>query len=76
MVVGEDGAAHDGQVRVGADEIMGQEVGESEEPREGLAVDMHGDVAAVQGDAVLVVIDVGEYWKYHSLPARVRGMRR
>ena len=55
----EDGAPHDGQVRVGAHEVVGEELHEIQELPEGGPLDLHGGVLAVEDDAVLVVVDVG-----------------
>ena len=59
MVVAEDGATHDGQVGVGAHKVVGEPLDEVQQLAEGGAVDLHGDMAAVEGDAVLVVVDIG-----------------
>ena len=55
----EDGAAHDGQVRVGAYEVVGELLHEVQQLPEGCPVDLHGDVPAIKDDAVLVVVDIG-----------------
>ena len=59
VVVGQDGAAHDGQVGVGAHEVVGELAHEVQQLGEAGPVDLHGHVLAVEADAVLIVIDVG-----------------
>ena len=59
MVVVQDGAAHDGQVGIAAQQVVGELRHKSEEPPEGAPVDAHGHVPAVQHDAVLGVVGVG-----------------
>ena len=55
----QNGAAHDGQVRVGAHKVVGELLDEIQELAEGGAVDLHGHVRSVEDDAVLVVVDIG-----------------
>ena len=59
VVMAQNGAAHDGQIRVGAHEVVGELADEVQLLAEGGAVDLHGDVLAVEDDAVLVVVDIG-----------------
>ena len=59
VVVGQDGAAHDGQVGVGAHEVVGELAHEVQQLAKAGPVDLHGHVLAVQADAVLVVVDIG-----------------
>ena len=59
MVVGQNGAAHDGKIRVGAQEIVGEQLHEVKQLHEGILLDLHRRVLAVEHDAVLVVIHVG-----------------
>ena len=58
MVVAQDGAAYDGQVRVGAHEVMGELFHKVQQLTEGGAVDFHGHMLAVEDDAVLFIVDV------------------
>ena len=58
MLVAQDGAAHDGKIRIGTHEIMGEHPGEVQELLKGGAVDLHGDVLGIEDDAVLVVVDI------------------
>ena len=59
VVVAQDGAAHDGQVRVAAHEIVGEEGHEVQQLAESGPLDLHGGVLVVEDDAVLVVVDIG-----------------
>ena len=59
VLVAEDGAAHDGQIRVGADKVMREEGDELQQLGKGGAVDLHGDMLTVEDDAVLVIVNVG-----------------
>ena len=54
----QDRPAHDGQVRVGADEVVRELSQEAEELLKGCPVDLHRGVAAVKHDAVFVVVDI------------------
>ena len=58
VVVAQDRAADDGQVRVGPEEVVRELSDEVEEFAERRAVDLHGHVFTVQDDAVLVVVDI------------------
>ena len=68
VVMAQDGAAHDGQVRVGAHEVVGELADEVQLLAEGGAVDLHGDVLAVEDDAVLVIVDIGAVLEEPALP--------
>ena len=59
VVVGQDGAAHDGQVGVGAHEVVGELTHKVQELTEAGLVNFHGGVLAVEADAVLVVVHIG-----------------
>ena len=59
MVVGENRAAHDGQVGIGAHKVVRKLGHKVQELAEAGAVDLHGRVLGVKDDAVLVVINVG-----------------
>ena len=56
--MGQDGAAHNGQVRVGTHEVVGELPDEIQELAEAGPVNFHGGVLPVEADAVLVVIDI------------------
>ena len=58
VVVCEDRAAYDRQVRIGAQEVVRELLDEVEELHEGVVIDRHRHVLPVEDDAVLVVIDV------------------
>ena len=59
VVVGEDGTAHDGQIGVGADEVVGELIDEVKHARKAVVGDAHGHVLVVEHDAVLAVVEVG-----------------
>ena len=59
VVMAQDGAADDGQVRVRPEEVVRELTDEVEEFPERGTVDLHGHMLAVQYDAVLVVVDIG-----------------
>ena len=46
VLMGQDGAAHDGQIRVGPYGIVGKDGHELEKPCEGVPLDLHGPVLA------------------------------
>ena len=59
VVVRENGAAHDGQIGVGADKVMRELRHEIEQAHEAVVRNAHRHMLAVEHDAVLVVISVG-----------------
>ena len=59
VVVGQNGAAYDGQIGVGAHEVMGELPHKVQQLSKTGPVDLHGSVDAVQADAVLIVVDIG-----------------
>ena len=59
VVVCQDGAAHDGQVGVGAHKIVGELAHKVQQLGEAGPVDLHGHVLTVEADTVLIVVDVG-----------------
>ena len=59
VVVVQDGAADDGQIGIAAQHVMGHLPDEAEQPLEGAPVNLHGDVLAVEDDAVLGIVGVG-----------------
>ena len=59
MLVAQNRTAHNGEIGVGADEVVGQEIQKIKELLEHRCVDLHGDVLLVESDAVLVVVAVG-----------------
>ena len=72
VVVRQDGAAHDGQVRVGADEVVRELRHKVEQLLKRAAVDVHGLVLFVEHDAVLVVVQVGGILEVPRLAAQVQ----
>ena len=59
VLVGQDGAADDRQVRVGADGVVREHLHELQQPPEGQPFDLHGLVLTGQDYTVLVVVDIG-----------------
>ncbi len=59
VVMRQNGAAHDRQVGIGADEIMRELAHKVQQLAEARPVDLHGDVFAVKADAVLVIVHIG-----------------
>ena len=60
MVVAEDGTAYDGKVCVGTKKIVRELLDKIKQLLvKVLPVNLHGDMLAVEDDAVLVVIDIG-----------------
>ena len=59
VVVGQDGAAHDGQIGVGTYEVVGELPHKVQQLGETGPVNLHGHMLAVQANAVLVVVDIG-----------------
>ena len=58
VVMVQDGAAHDGQIGIAAQHVVGHLPDEAEQPLEGAPVDLHGDMLAVEDDAMLRIIGV------------------
>ena len=56
MIVGEDRAAHDGKISIGAQEIMGETIHKIKEAIKGFAGKMHGFMLAGKHDAMLIVL--------------------
>ena len=59
MLMAQDGAAHNGQVRIGAHKIVGEQHYKIQQLIEGGPINFHRHVPAVEDDAVLIVIDIG-----------------
>ena len=59
MVVAQDRAAHDGQIRVGPRRIVGELAHEIQKLHKGVLVDLHRDMLFIEDNAVLIVIYVG-----------------
>ena len=53
------GTAHDRKIGIGADKVMRELPHKVKQPRESLFVYFHGNVSAVEDNAVLIVIDIG-----------------
>ena len=59
MVVGQNRTAHDRKIRIGSQEIMGEQLDEIEELHEGGSLDLHGHMLTAENNAVLVIIHIG-----------------
>ena len=59
MVVGQNGTAHDRKIRIGAQEIVGEQLDEIEELYKGRSLDLHGHMLAAENDTVLVIVHIG-----------------
>ena len=59
MIVTEDRAAHNRQIGIGADKVMRELPYEIKQPRKRVPVYLHGNMPAVEHNAVLIVIDIG-----------------
>ena len=64
----EDGPPHDGKVRVGTHEVVGELFDKVQLLAEGGAVDFHRHVDAIEDNAVLVVVDIGGVLEKPLLP--------
>ncbi len=58
MLMRQDGAAHNGQIRIGTHEVMREHGHKIKELPERRPVDLHGCVLCIQHDAVLVVVHI------------------
>ncbi len=76
MLVGEDAAAHDGQVGVGAHEVVGELAHKVQELGKGSPVDLHGHMPAIEHDAMLVIVNVGGVLQPPASPGTWMGMIR
>ena len=59
VIVREDGASHNRQIRIRSHEVMRELMHKVEQLRKSIALYLHRRVLAVKTDAVLVVIDIG-----------------
>ena len=73
VLVAQNRAAHDGQVRVGANEIMGEGLYKVQQLFKGAAVDLHGHMLGVEYNAVLIVVDVGGILQAPGFAADLNG---
>ena len=58
MIVAQDRSSHDRQVSVRSQEIVRESLDKVKELAESVVVDRHGNVAGVEHDAVLIVVDI------------------
>ena len=68
----QNGASDDRQIRVGASEIMRENIQKCREVHEGLMRNPHGDVVAVQYDAVLIVVGVRRILQKPFIPVELQ----
>ena len=68
MFMGQDGAAHDGQISIGAGKVTRKEVHDVEETLKGQAADFHGLMLAIKEDTMLIEIGIGRILKAPGLP--------
>ena len=73
MVVAQDAAPHNGQIRVGPQEVVGELRDEVQQIAKDLFVNPHGDVFPVQDNAVFVVVDVGAVLQEEVGPVEAQG---
>ena len=73
MLVAQDGATHDGKICIGADEVVGKYCNEVQELIEGCPVDLHGRMLGIEGDAMLIIVDIGTVLEIPVLPGDVNG---
>ena len=73
MFVGQNGAADDGQVRVGPYRVMGEDADELQQAFEGGPLDLHGNVFSGQYDTVLVVVNIGRILHEPVLVVQLQG---
>ena len=73
VVVRQDRAAHDGQVGVGADEVMREQVHKVEQAGQALAVDVHRTMLGAHGNAVLVKVRVRAVLEAPALAVELDG---
>ena len=58
MVMVQDGTAHNGQIRIGPQEVVRELFHKAEQPLKGAPGNLHGHMLAVENDAMLRVIQV------------------
>ena len=73
VVVRQDRAAHDGQVGVGANEIVREQVHKVEQTGQALAVDVHRTMLGAHGNAVLVKVRVRAVLEAPALAIKLNG---
>ena len=71
MIVTEDRAAHNRQIGIGADKVMRELPYEIKQPRKRVPVYLHGNMPAVEHNAVLIVIDVGRILEKPAFTAQI-----
>ena len=73
MIVAEDGTAHDGQIGIGAQHVMRENLHKVQELSKHRAVDLHRRVLGVKYDAVLIVIHIRRILHKEITAAHVHG---
>ena len=69
----QDGAAYNGQIRIGAYKVVGEHPNKVQQLFKGPAVDLHGNVPGVEHDAVFVIVNIGGVLQAPGLSAHVDG---
>ena len=59
VLVTQNGAAHNGQIGIGAYKVVGEHPDKVQQLLEGGLVNLHGDVLRIEDNAVLVVVHIG-----------------
>ena len=70
MVVRKNGAAHNGQIGVGTEEIVGQKRDKIQELSEGFLGNGHRNMLFVENDAMLIVVHIGRILHHHGRAAK------
>jgi len=73
VVMGENGAAHNRQVRVGTHKVVRQGVDKVEQARHVLAINMHGPMLRAHGDAVLFKVRIRAILQAPALSPQLDG---
>ena len=73
VVVRQNRAAHDGQVGVGADKVVREQVHKIEQAGQPLAVDVHRTMLGAHGNAVLVKVRVRAVLEAPTLAVELDG---
>ena len=68
MLVAENAAADNGEIRIAADEVVGEQFNEVKKLGKHRTVDHHGNMLGIEHDAVFVVVDIGAVLKVPVCP--------
>ena len=69
MLMAQDTAAHNGQVRIASDEVMGEDRNKVQQLLKCCLIDLHGCMLCIERDAMLIVVDVGTVLQVPGLSA-------